>query len=225
MSSASCFTWQDNQCSSRAVDTNKSFEARRWVTPPKNAKDYIPSYQDMSHLVGYAQVQYENQSRRSAWVDVKALHRNASVGLTCFFNGVESTTCRRKFYAQGKSQIPLQVRVQGSDGTKLDLEPIDFFWDVGKIKNRPGDYRGGQKGAIVEMFGWPDGDVESECDFIARAGYLGVKLFPHQEQLMSNAPFTGGVMNPWYFMYQPVSYRLEGRMGSRGALRALISGC
>ena len=26
-----------------------------------------------------------------------------------------------------------------------------------------GDYRGGQKGAIVEMFGWPDADIQAEC--------------------------------------------------------------
>jgi len=30
--------------------------------------------------------------------------------------------------------------------------------------------------------------------------------------VMSTQPFNG-VINPWYFMYQPVSYRLGGRMG------------
>ena len=32
-------------------------------------------------------------------------------------------------------------------------------------------------------------------------------------------------MNPWYFMYQPVSYKLGGRMGSRDDLRKMIKTC
>lgn len=41
---------------------------------------------------------------------------------------------------------------------------------------------------------------------------------------MSFEPFNN-IMNPWYFFYQPVSYRLEGRMGSRTELRDLIATC
>eukprot|EP00421_Protoceratium_reticulatum_P044572 CAMPEP_0168449896 /NCGR_PEP_ID=MMETSP0228-20121227/47835_1 /TAXON_ID=133427 /ORGANISM="Protoceratium reticulatum, Strain CCCM 535 (=CCMP 1889)" /LENGTH=38 /DNA_ID= /DNA_START= /DNA_END= /DNA_ORIENTATION= len=37
-------------------------------------------------------------------------------------------------------------------------------------------------------------------------GYLGVKVFPLMEQVMSTEPFQN-FLNPWYFMYQPVSYR------------------
>ena len=32
------------------------------------------------------------------------------------------------------------------------------------------DFRGGQKGAIVELFGWKLEDVTKECDFLAQAG-------------------------------------------------------
>ena len=35
----------------------------------------------------------------------------------------------------------------------------------------------------------------------------------------------GGAMNPWYFMYQPVSYKLEGRGGPREDLISLINTC
>jgi alpha-amylase len=66
--------------------------------------------------------------------------------------------------------------------------------------------------------------VEQECKVVGEAGYLGVKLFPHQEQLMSTEPFQN-MLNPWYFMYQPVSYRLQGRMGTRDDLRKLIQTC
>lgn len=76
----------------------------------------------------------------------------------------------------------------------------------------------------MELFGWPHKDVESECEIIAKAGYLGVKLFPVHEQLMSTQPFED-VMNPWYFMYQPVSYKLDGRMGTREELQSLIKKC
>lgn len=31
--------------------------------------------------------------------------------------------------------------------------------------------------------------------------------------------------NPWFFMYQPVSYRLQGRMGTRDQLRSMIHTC
>ena len=51
-------------------------------------------------------------------------------------------------------------------------------------------------------------DYRERVRFLSQAGYLGVKLFPHQEQLMSSEPFQN-VLNPWYFMYQPVFYRLK----------------
>ena len=68
---------------------------------------------------------------------------------------------------------------------------------------------------------------------------MGVKVYPMQEQVMSNEPFqnimkfvlphqheTGIIcFSPWYFMYQPVSYQLQGRMGSRDELRAMIQTC
>lgn len=67
-------------------------------------------------------------------------------------------------------------------------------------------------------------DIMQECAFLSQAGYLGAKLFPVQEQLMAQQPFQG-YLNPWYFMYQPVSYRLHGRMGTRDQLRAMIQTC
>jgi alpha-amylase len=72
------------------------------------------------------------------------------------------------------------------------------------------------------MFGWPHEEIEAECETLrfeliyfdvlnlySKLGYMGVKVFPPQEQVMSNQPFNN-ILNPWYFMYQPVSYRLQG---------------
>jgi alpha-amylase len=114
------------------------------------------------------------------------------------------------------------VRIEDSDGHSIELDPIDFVWnapEVHPIEESKGDYRKGQKGAIVEFFMWPHADVEKECATLAKMGYLGAKLFPAQEQLMSSETFSND-LNPWYFAYQPVSYRLQGRMGTRDQLRS-----
>ncbi|CAF4245869.1 unnamed protein product, partial [Rotaria sordida] len=42
-------------------------------------------------------------------------------------------------------------------------------------------------------------DVKEKCEFLGKAGYLGVKLFSVHEQLMSIQLFENA-MNPWYFM-------------------------
>ena len=86
----------------------------------------------------------------------------------------------------------LDITVKGSDGTTLNLEPVDFVWNVPALNLNPSSapsYRNGQKGAIVELFGWPYADIMKECKFIADAGYLGIKLYPHQEQVMASEPF------------------------------------
>lgn len=119
---------------------------------------------------------------------------------------------------------PIDIAVTGSLGSSLSLDPTHFIWGNAPIAPRNGDYRNGQKGSIVEMFGWPHEDVGEECAFLAQAGYLGAKLYPVTEQVMSVEPFQN-VMNPWYFMYQPISYRFQGRMGNQSALVEAITRC
>lgn len=60
---------------------------------------------------------------------------------------------------------------------------------------------------------------------IGKAGYMGVKVFPPQESVLSYAWPQNGELNPWWFMYQPVGYKLSGRHGSRDQLRAMIQVC
>ena len=119
------------------------------------------------------------------------------------------------------------VSLGSSDGSSVELEPIDFVWTAPTVVPISGDtaYKGGQKGAIVEFFGWPHSEIAKECEFLADAGYMGAKFFPSQEQVMSGEPFQSDGLNPWYFMYQPVSYKLAGRMGSRNDLRSAVHTC
>ncbi|KAH0788264.1 Alpha amylase, catalytic domain containing protein [Histomonas meleagridis] len=154
-----------------------------WNTPKRGTEGWKKGYQDMSTLVGYAQLQYNAD-------------HSSYTGL-------------------------LHVKFVAATGETVELDEIDFIWNVKPLKERTGDYRNGQKGAIVEMFGWPDDDIAEECKVIAEASYLGVKLFPHQEQVMYTQPMENE-LNAWYFMYQPVSYRLQGGMGTRTQLRNMI---
>ena len=171
--------------------------------------------------MGYADIRYTNPTRTEAYICIVALSR-ASANLQYFFNDVaQSDNCKR-FNLAFKS--PVKLRVAGSDNTKLTIQSVSLNWNSKSLKARPGDYRNGQKGAVAEMFGWLHRDVELECEILASAGYLGVKLFPIHEQLMSYQPYNY-VLNPWYCMYQPVSYNLDGRAGTKEELQSLINKC
>lgn len=96
----------------------------------------------------------------------------------------------------------MKVSISGSDGSKLDLEDIDFAWAAGVVATRTGDFREGQKGAIVEMFGWPHADVEKECAFLAKVQcvwcvcvckYIGI--LPYDLAFCLFCSLSGGV--PW----------------------------
>ncbi|CAF3812638.1 unnamed protein product [Rotaria sordida] len=202
---------------------NADVNDKRWQTPKPGTSGYQSSFQDYHTLVGYADIIYTSADRLSADVCLEAKHRYpATVTLTYYFDGVAQMT-KCKHYTAAYTGI-LSTMIIGNDGSSLELPETDLLWNAKPVLHRIGDYRNGQKGAVAELFGWPHRDVKEECQFLATAGYLGVKLFPVQEQLMSTQPFENS-MNPWYFMYQPVSYKLEGRMGTREELRDLINTC
>ncbi|KAH0787915.1 Alpha amylase, catalytic domain containing protein [Histomonas meleagridis] len=219
-SNAACTIFENPTCSGSSGDMDPKWATHLWNTPPRGAEDWKKGYQDMRVLVGYAQLQY-NSDRTSCTVTIytKTHHE---LSLTYYFDGVGQSEPSKTFDSSYKGL--LKVKIVAATGETLELDEIDFIWNVEPLKERQGDYRNGQKGAIVEMFGWPDDDIAEECKVIAEAGYLGVKLFPHQEQVMSTQPFENE-LNPWYFMYQPVSYRLQGRMGTRTQLRNMIKKC
>ena len=47
-------------------------------------------------------------------------------------------------------------------------------------------YKKGQKGAIVELFGWPYKDIMEECPALGKMGWMGVKVFPPSEHVMTD---------------------------------------
>lgn len=216
-----CETFHENQCSGSDVETPSTFEDHRWYTPLKGDPGYQESYQDYGRLVGHAHVVY-NAQHTQATVTLIALHRDPTASFKYYFDGQPQSDAT--FTVDTTFQKSLTLSVEASDGSQLHLDAIDLVWTAQPVASRAGDYRNGQKGAIIEAFGWPHKEIEAECAMLAKAGYMGVKVFPVTEHVMASQPFQN-ILNPWYFFYQPVSYRLRGRMGTRNDLRSLIQTC
>ena len=100
---------------------------------------------------------------------------------------------------------------------QITVQPVNFVWQH-PVVNQPEQYKNGQKGAIVELFGWPYAAIEKECSFLGQAGYMGVKVFPPQEHVESYEWPQDGELNPWFFIYQPTAYNLHSRHGTRKEL-------
>ncbi|OHS98907.1 Alpha amylase, catalytic domain containing protein [Tritrichomonas foetus] len=216
-----CEIYPSMECNGNSGDMDSQYQNHTWHTPTRGSADWHIGFQDMSVLVGYAQLKYKS-GRKGCTVNVVTKTRDPNMQLNYYFDGVVQSSNSKDFDSTYVGI--LNVKVVATTGESLELEDIDFVWNSEPLLERSGDYRNGQKGGIVEMFGWPDEDVAKECKHIAESGYLGVKLFPHQEQLMSGQP-DQNALNPWYWMYQPVSYSLNGRMGSRDTLRRMIKIC
>jgi alpha-amylase len=75
------------------------------------------------------------------------------------------------------------------------------------------------------MFGWTYNDIAKECEMLGKAGYMGVKIFPPNESILDFEHPEQGELNPWYWMYQPVSYKLKSRQGNVEELRSMINTC
>ncbi|EJD37603.1 alpha-amylase-domain-containing protein [Auricularia subglabra TFB-10046 SS5] len=67
------------------------------------------------------------------------------------------------------------------------------------------------------MFGWNWDSIAQECtQFLGPAGYGAIQISPPQETV------TG---DQWWTDYQPVSYKLEGKRGTREQLATMIDAC
>lgn len=103
----------------------------------------------------------------------------SSLTLKYYFGDAASDS--NTFFVGNSFKNLLSVRVEAYDGStkaaELRLDDVDFIWNHPAV-NQPSNYKNGQKGAIIEMFGWPYDDIADECEMIGKAGYLGVKVFP-----------------------------------------------
>ncbi|EYR63736.1 glycosidase [Actinotalea ferrariae CF5-4] len=72
-------------------------------------------------------------------------------------------------------------------------------------------------GTGVQLFQWTWASIGRECgEFLGPAGYDWVLTSPPQEHVLGE---------PWWTAYQPVSYRLESRLGTRDEFAAMVAAC
>ena len=70
---------------------------------------------------------------------------------------------------------------------------------------------------IVHLFEWPWPDIAAECEsYLGPKGYCGVQVSPPMEHIQAAQ---------WWARYQPVSYRLESRSGTRQQFSDMVHRC
>ncbi|MEU4211350.1 alpha-amylase family protein [Streptomyces sp. NPDC026206] len=75
----------------------------------------------------------------------------------------------------------------------------------------------GDKDVTAVLFEWKYASVAKECkDTLGPAGYGYVQVSPPQEHIQGPQ---------WWTSYQPVSYRIAGRLGDRAAFAGMIAAC
>ncbi len=74
-------------------------------------------------------------------------------------------------------------------------------------------------GTFVHLFEWTWQDIAEECEqFLGPRGYAAVQISPPNEHRVL-------LGRPWYERYQPVSYKLTSRSGTRDELVSMIERC
>ena len=224
------------QCSGERNQFTTSWENGCFQTPPRGHSDYKDSYQDMHYIVGYAQLKYFSNKQRctikfitkvnpvlgSLGSDYNIYYKFGNKPEQMNLNSITLNSEDDK-YPNGM-KISARILTTSNDEYKLELEDEYFMWD-NPVVVQDGKYENGQKGVIVELFGWPYDDVADECVFLSLAGYMGVKIFPPNESILDFDSTDNDELNPWKFIYQPVSYRLESRMGNKKQLKRMINRC
>jgi len=223
-------------CNGDQREYPSEWDERSFQTPAKDDTlgNYRETYQDMHYLVGYAQLLYSSDKRVCTInfitrVNPKLGTEGADYKILYTFDTTEQedssyTVTSDKSYPNG---MPISARVVDNSGNqlaKLVLEDEYFMWDNPTV-NQGSQYEGGQRGAIVELFGWPFDDIAEECEFLGNAGYMAVKVFPASESILTFDTVENGELNPWWFLYQPVSYRLHSRMGDKKQFKNMINTC
>ena len=225
------------ECNSGQTSYTSSWESDCFQTPPRGHENYKDSYQDMNLLVGYAQQKYSSD-RKSCTInfitfvnpslgvkdtDYKILYTFGSNNDVAY-NSTLITS--ENSYKEGMPISARIIRISDDEQlAKLELENEYFLWDVPEISGQEGEFEDGKKGAIVELFGWPFDDIAEECDFLSVAGYLGVKIIPPHEYISNFDVVEGDGLNPWWYFFQTVSYKLKTRLGDKKQLINMIYKC
>ena len=204
-------------------------------TPPKGDSEYFDTYQDMHYLMGYAKIKYSSDKTHCTITFYTKINTNKinlndiSTKLIFVFGEIEQES--NTFELDSSQKFPYgfnmsaKIVINGETKYQLKLEEEYFLWDLPDIVQDNTIYENGQKGSIVELFGWPYDDIAEECDFLREAGYLGVKITPPNEHLFDTWIEDEG-MNPWKYFYQTVSYKLNyTRAGTKRQLKNMINTC
>jgi alpha-amylase len=118
----------------------------------------------MNKFVAYARVIYNPEKTSATITIISQINKRYNVKLLYSFNGERETEINT-YSVTNIFLKDLNIKVIGKmekSSEMLNLEPINFIWQNGRV-NQSSEYRNGQKGAIVEMFGWPYKDIEKEC--------------------------------------------------------------
>ena len=208
-------------------------------TPPRNDAlgHYLSTFQDMSYIVGWIEYNYnEAKTQCNVTFNVKV---NPNLGtenqdyyIYYSFGDFEEQEKNQinlnsidDSYPNGLSPSCRVVNKRtGNEVANLQLQNIYFIWDNIEV-NTPIEYKNGQRGAIVELFGWSMEDVGEECEFLGIAGYLGVKIFSPYESLLSDTMTEGETLNPWWYGTQVVSFKYNCRTGNENQFKKIINRC
>lgn len=77
---------------------------------------------------------------------------------------------------------------------------------------------------IANLFEWNWNSVASECtNVLGPDGYGGVQVAPPEESI--DLADYNGIAHPWWEVYQPVSYTIASRMGTRAQFAAMVTAC
>jgi alpha-amylase len=223
-------------CKGDQTDYPTDWDENIFQTPPSDDTlgNYRETYQDMHYLVGYAQLLYSSDKKKCTINFITKVNPELGTEGTDYkilytFGETEQETNSFKVTSEDSfpDGMPISAKVVDMDGkqlAKLELEDEYFMWDNPKV-DQGSQYENGQKGAIVELFGWPYDDIAEECEFIGNAGYMAVKVFPASEHILTFDTVEDGELNPWWFIYQPVSYRLHSRSGDKKQFKNMINTC
>merc|ERR1712123_544303 len=75
----------------------------------------------------------------------------------------------------------------------------------------------GNRQPIVHLFEWPWADIAKECEeYLGPKGFCGIQVSPPNEHIQGSQ---------WWTRYQPVSYKLDSRSGSRSDFESMVKRC
>jgi alpha-amylase len=236
----SCDNWNDKYICEDNEDFSfdSEWDNRGFQTPPRNDiyGRYRESYKDMHYIVGYAQLKYSLDKNTCT---IKIITRvNPKLGIEgqdyyihYIFGDIEqesdtiTITSDNHNYKDGMLIMAKIMDIRRNvELVRLELEEEYFMWDNPKI-NQTSHYENGQKGGIVELFGWPYEDIELECEFLSHAGYLGLKIYSPNEHIIYYNNVEEEMLNPWWYITQIVSYKFNSRMGNKKQLKKMINIC